>query len=142
MANEVVHIDIAKNLIELILDVQHLTEMVLYLGIKLEVILDKKRSWKATLGAATSHFNFQLPLETHKTLCELETNLDKNPVLAPKLKAVLSLVGSNKDQPQTGRNLRVGVEQKPTNAMHGEKGNKRQTYVFTKHKLISNLVLR
>jgi hypothetical protein len=80
--------------------------MVLYLGIKLEAILDKKEAGK--LDAATSHFNFQLPLETHKTLCELETNLDKNPVLAPKLKAVLSLVGSNKDQPQTGRNFKSG----------------------------------
>ncbi|EFX64607.1 hypothetical protein DAPPUDRAFT_118030 [Daphnia pulex] len=57
-----------------------------------------KRSWKAALDAATSHFNFQLPLETHETFCELETNLDKNPVLTPKLKAVLSHVGSNKQR--------------------------------------------
>jgi hypothetical protein len=28
--------------------------------------------------------------------------------LAPKLKAVLSLVGSNKDQPQTRRNFKSG----------------------------------
>jgi hypothetical protein len=46
VANDVVHVDIAKNLIELILDVQHLTEMVLYLGIKLEEILDKKEAGK------------------------------------------------------------------------------------------------
>ncbi len=48
MANTVVHVDVAKTLIELKLDVQRLTEMVLNLGIKVQAILHPK-SWKSAL---------------------------------------------------------------------------------------------
>ncbi|EFX71825.1 hypothetical protein DAPPUDRAFT_255265 [Daphnia pulex] len=91
VANTVVHVDVARTLIELKSDVKSLIEMVFNLEITARASLDQKAGNQPSVNAAAL-FDFDLPVETNEALCELETNLHNNPALATELKALLSLV--------------------------------------------------
>jgi hypothetical protein len=142
ISTTIVHVDVAKTLIAMNLQIEELTKMVFNLNVKIQLLLDdKQQSGKTVEGIAATECDWDFPITSQALMEQLESKLPSDLALKSKLKAALSLAGGNKSLRSVIRGVMKTLMAKELRMRYVARKKTKDKFVFTSLKVTCAFVM-
>jgi hypothetical protein len=132
ISTTIVHVDVAKTLIAMNLQIEELTKMVFNLNVKIQLLLDdKQQSGKTVEGIAATECDWDFPITSQALMEQLES----------KLPSDLSLAGGNKSLRSVIRGVMKTLMAKELRMRYVARKKTKDKFVFTSLKVTCAFVM-